>query len=64
MGHMFSDCSLISLDLSNFVDNINLTYNEMFLNCNQCLLYCISSETKMSNKFLSFINENLENKNC
>ena len=64
MGHMFSDCSsLISLDLSNFVDNINLTYNDMFLNCNQSLLYCIN-ETKMSNKFLSFINEKLENKNC
>ena len=65
MGHMFSDCSsLISLDLSNFVDNINLTYNDMFLNCNQNLLYCIRNETKMSNKFMSFINEKLENKNC
>ena len=65
MKEMFSDCSsLISLDLSNFVDNINLTYNDMFLNCNQSLLCCINNKTKMSNKFLSFINEKIKNNNC
>ena len=67
MEYMFYYCSeLISLDLSNFIISNNIAMNNMFLNCNNNVLFCLNDN--ISSKLLSQItnlNPNFyNNSNC